>query len=168
MTNAAAPGLRLGNTARALWRYAWPLPYTLAGLLLALPVLLCAGQARRVAGVLEVSGGLLGRWSAHTRWLPFGVQAITLGHVIVGSSAAVLSSLRAHEHAHVRQYERWGVLFMPAYVASSVWQLLRGRHVYRDNVFERQARRVEGCLRMAVEVPAFHPLSGPPPGSGRQ
>ncbi len=32
-----------------------------------------------------------------------------------------------------------GVLFLPAYFASSLWQLARGRRCYRDNWFERQA-----------------------------
>jgi hypothetical protein len=40
---------------------------------------------------------------------------------------------------HVTQYEVWGPLFLPAYLASSFWQLARGRHVYRDNFFERRA-----------------------------
>ena len=51
----------------------------------------------------------------------------------------MLSSLRAHEQVHVRQYERWGLFFVPAYLVSSLWQLLRGRHIYRDNCFEREA-----------------------------
>jgi hypothetical protein len=130
----------------ALLRYAWPLPYTLAGWLLALPVLLGGGRARRIDGVWEVSGGQLGRWAEHTRCLPYGVLAITLGHVIVGASPALLARLRAHEHVHVRQYERWGLLFVPAYAASSLWQCLRGGHPYLDNAFERQARRLAGPL----------------------
>jgi hypothetical protein len=59
--------------------------------------------------------------------------------VVLGSSPQMLAALRSHEQVHVRQYERWGVLFVPAYLASSAWQLLRGRHVYRDNWFEREA-----------------------------
>jgi hypothetical protein len=43
---------------------------------------------------------------------------------------------------HVRQYERWGVLFFPLYAASSLWQLARGRDPYRDNRFEREAFRL--------------------------
>ena len=93
---------------------------------------------QRVQGCLEFSGGALGRWAGGGVG-PFGVTAITLGHVVLGSSPHMLAALRSHEHVHVRQYERWGVLFVPAYLASSAWQLLRGRHVYRDNWFERQA-----------------------------
>ena len=46
----------------------------------------------------------------------------------------------AHEQAHVRQYERWGVFFFVAYPAASLWQLLRCRRPYIDNWFEVQAR----------------------------
>ena len=34
---------------------------------------------------------------------------------------------------------RLGALFVPAYLAASVWQGLRGGAPYRDNVFEREA-----------------------------
>ncbi|MDO8964417.1 MAG: hypothetical protein Q7W30_08015 [Coriobacteriia bacterium] len=44
-----------------------------------------------------------------------------------------------HEHVHVRQYERWGPFFLPAYAISSLVQLARGGDPYRDNRFERQA-----------------------------
>jgi hypothetical protein len=54
-----------------------------------------------------------------------------------------LHRLRTHEHEHVRQYERWGVLFFAAYPLSSLWQLLRGHRPYMDNWFEIQARARE-------------------------
>ena len=129
------------------WRHAWPGPWSLLGLACAVPALLAGAQARRVAGVLEVSGGRLGRLADAGR-LPFGVSAITLGHVVLGSSAAVRDALRAHEHAHVRQYERWGLFFVPAYLADSLWQGLRGGHAYRDNRFEREARHAEHAGRL--------------------
>jgi len=66
-------------------------------------------------------------------------RAITLGHVILATDKATLSAAREHEHVHVRQYERWGPLFLPAYIISSGWQILLGRRIYRDNYFERQA-----------------------------
>ena len=64
---------------------------------------------------------------------------MTLGHVILGASEADLDAARRHEQVHVRQYERWGPLFIPAYLAASAWLWLRGRDPYRDNPFERQA-----------------------------
>jgi hypothetical protein len=124
------------------WRYLWPAPWSLLGLLVALLALLLGARARRVDGVLEVSGGWLGRRAARGVG-PFKVLAITLGHVVLGSSAAVLHSLRAHERVHVHQYERWGPLLVPAYLADSLWQALRGRHPYRDNRFERPAFAAE-------------------------
>jgi hypothetical protein len=105
--------------------------------MLALPMLVTGARVRAQHGVLEVA------WR-HGPWLaraPF--VAITFGHMVLGRSHAELSRLRAHEHAHVRQYERWGVLFLLLYPASSVWQLLRGRRPYLDNVFEVDARAVE-------------------------
>jgi hypothetical protein len=121
-----------------LWRYAWPSPWSALGLVLGAVLCLLGGRMQRVQGTLEISGGALGRWAGGGVG-PFGVTAITLGHVVLGSSPQMLAALRSHEQVHVRQYERWGVLFVPAYLASSAWQLLRGRHVYRDNWFEREA-----------------------------
>ena len=122
----------------ACWRWLWPSPWTVLGLLLGLLVCALGGRCRRVQGALEISGGRLGAW-AGAGVGPFGVTALTLGHVILGSSAQMLDGLRAHEQVHVRQYERWGMFFVPAYLGSSLWQLLHGRHVYRDNCFEREA-----------------------------
>jgi hypothetical protein len=55
-----------------------------------------------------------------------------------------LAQTRAHERAHVRQYERWGIFFLPAYLLASAGAWLRGAAPYADNVFERQARRQAG------------------------
>ena len=123
---------------RSLWSYAWAGPNSLIGLALAGVMILFGGAPRRTAGVLEVGGGLIGAWLGPTRIaLPW--RAITLGHVILGIDALALEQSRAHELVHVRQYEQWGPLFLPAYVASSLWQLACGRRCYRDNWFERQA-----------------------------
>jgi hypothetical protein len=91
--------------------------------------------------VLEVGGGSIGR---ATSFLPRSLRfsAITFGHVIIGVSHEILADCRAHEHIHVRQYERWGVVFFPLYLGSSIWQMLCGRSPYWDNHFERQARSV--------------------------
>jgi hypothetical protein len=40
---------------------------------------------------------------------------------------------------HVRQYERWGVLFVPVYLLCSAVLWVRGKRPYHDNPFERQA-----------------------------
>ena len=128
-----------------LLRYLWVSPATLVGLLVAVFALLGGGRARRIQGVLEVGGGRLHHLVAR---LPEGLRfgAITLGHVIVGRDDAALERARSHEQVHVRQYERWGIFFFPAYLGSSLLQWLRGRDPYRDNCFEveafaREARR---------------------------
>ena len=69
---------------------------------------------------------------------------MTLGHVIIGRDEHCLDSCRSHEQAHVRQVERWGGAFIPAYVAASLWAWSRGKHYYLDNWFERDARRACG------------------------
>ena len=119
-------------------RYVWASPNTLLGLVFGLFVLAFGGRLRVASGVVEISGGGVGRLVAALR-PAFPFRAITFGHVILGVSAADLDDVREHEHVHVAQYERWGPAFLFAYVASSAWQLLRGRRVYRDNSFEREA-----------------------------
>jgi hypothetical protein len=91
-----------------------------------------------VAGALEVSGGAIGRVSG---WLPdlYRFSAITFGHVILGTDERGLEECREHEQIHVRQYERWGALFLPLYLGSSLVAWLRGGDPYFDNVFEREA-----------------------------
>ena len=121
-----------------LLRYAWASPATAVGLLFSIVALFAGAKPRRVDGVFEVAGGRLRRLTAA---LPFFARfaAITFGHVIIGLDHTVLRRVRAHELVHVRQYERWGVLFFPLYVLSSLVQLLCGRDPYRDNAFEREA-----------------------------
>lgn len=72
-----------------------------------------------------------------------GTLAVTLGHVILGRSAAALDLARSHELVHVRQYERWGPLMGPAYLLASAVLRLAGRDWYRDNPFEREAHALE-------------------------
>ena len=118
-------------------RYVWAAPCTLLGLAFAaLPLAFGFAKARRIEGVVEIA--LLEASRSTRRWLPF--NAITFGHCVLGTGAAELDRLRRHEHAHVRQYERWGVLFFAAYPLASAWQWLRGGRPYRDNCFEVQAR----------------------------
>ena len=135
--------------ANVLIRYAWAFPATAAGLLFA-ALALCAGATIRFAdGVIEVAGGRIDR---AVSLLPACARfvAITFGHVIIGTDHTVLRRVRSHEHVHVRQYERWGPLFVPLYVGSSLMQLLRGRDPYMDNHFEREAH-ARGAER--IEIP---------------
>jgi hypothetical protein len=124
----------------ALLRYLWAAPSTAIGLglsVLAFP----KGRIAVFEGVIEAHGPLL-RWVL-TRVAPppGGIAAITLGHVVLACDRRALEQTRSHERVHVRQYERWGPFFLPAYAAASLWALARGRHPYVDNWFEREARR---------------------------
>jgi hypothetical protein len=118
--------------------YLWWAPNTALGCaaaLLALP----GGRLRIVDGVLEAHGPVL---AGALRWLvPLagGAAALTIGHVVLGVSAEALARSRAHERVHVRQYERWGPFFIPAYLAASAWTWLGGHDPYYDNRFERAA-----------------------------
>ncbi len=121
-----------------LWRYLWPLPITLFGLILAGIVKASGGACQRYGNALEASNGAASRllWLMNSRG---NIEAITLGHVILARDPATAERLRIHEHTHVRQYERWGVIFPFAYLASSALAVVKGGDAYRDNVFEREA-----------------------------
>lgn len=130
----------MARSARLL-RYLWAAPNTVLGLVLGGVAMLLGATAQRHRGVLEICGGRAGLAVAK---LPpaLGFSAMTLGHVILAVDRSALVQLRMHERVHVRQYERWGPLFLPAYLLSSLLQLLRGRNPYRENHFERQAYAV--------------------------
>ena len=123
--------------------YLWALPVTMLGMLVALIARSSGGALQRVDGVLEAAGG----WPAWVlrHGLPFSgaVAAITLGHVVVGVSLAALTATRAHERAHVRQFERWGLLLLVLYPLAGLLAWVRGGHPYRDNHFECEARVAE-------------------------
>jgi hypothetical protein len=59
-----------------------------------------------------------------------------------------LAAARSHEHVHVSSTKAWGPFFLFAYAGSSLWQLLRGRRIYRDNFFERQAYAADAPSRL--------------------
>ena len=122
---------------RAL-QYLWAAPATAVGLFLLLAAQAAGARSRIVDGTVEVSGSCVKRAvQALPRCLQF--HAITFGHVIIGVDDAQLAACRDHERVHVRQYERWGLLFFPLYLGSSLVQWLRGRDPYRDNRFEVEA-----------------------------
>jgi len=123
-------------------RRLWAGPASLIGLVFVPLARVTGGRVRIVRGVVEASGGLLAPLlSRGNPWFP--IQAITLGHVVLGVSAETLERCRAHELVHVRQYERWGPLFPLLYLASSAAALGRGRGGYAGNAFEREAFAAE-------------------------
>ena len=119
--------------------YVWASPTTMLGLLLVGLALAGRGRVARVAGVIEAHGGWVRRLLESVVPLRGGADALTLGHVVVGRTAESLERYRAHERVHVRQCERWGPLFVPAYACASLWAWARGGDPYRDNPFEREA-----------------------------
>jgi len=119
-------------------RYLWASPATFFGLVVA-GALLRRGHLAVVDGVVEAHGPMLHNALTHCTLLAGGVDAMTLGHVVIGRNARALEMTRAHERVHVRQYEVWGPLFIPAYFLAGIYALIRGGHPYFDNPFERQA-----------------------------
>ena len=132
----------------------WAAPATALGL-----ACIAAGcrhaSVRYVDGVIEACGPSIAWGLRHLTLIDGGASALTLGHVVLARDAETLEWTRTHERVHVRQYERWGVLFVPAYVIASIWAAARGRHFYFDNPFEAEA--------FAIEVPA---LTSPVPLAG--
>jgi hypothetical protein len=123
-------------------RYLWALPTTVVGLLF-VPAALPAGGMQIVEGVLEVHGPVIAAMLQHVVPLRGGAAAITFGHVILGCDRASLERTRLHERVHVRQCERWGPAFIPAYLVAGAWAWVQGRGAYDGNWFEDEARRFE-------------------------
>jgi hypothetical protein len=122
---------------RSAIAYLWVAPVTLFGLVLALIAYCLGASVKRRFGVLEVAGNTR---TPIPRSISSRFEAITLGHVILGRNHGTLTRYRSHEHVHVRQYERWGVMFPVLYVLASFKALLTGKRFYWDNVFEVEAR----------------------------
>ena len=119
--------------------YLWALPTTSVGLLATGLTLMSGGRARWHTGVLEVYGGFSAYLLRKLVPLPGGASAMTLGHVVIARDPASHTRTRAHERIHVRQCERWGPFFIPAYLLASLVLRMRGKDAYYDNPFEREA-----------------------------
>src|SRR5262245_23397551 len=145
--------MKILRALRQIAVYVWVAPNTLLGLLAGVLVLGFGGRLRFERGVVEFSSGALGVVAGRLpRSLSF--RAMTLCHVMLGIGESELAQACDHEHVDVRQYEVWGPLFLFAYAASSIWQVLHGRHAYSDNFFERQAYAIEehGPARTAAAL----------------
>ncbi|MGB0766883.1 MAG: hypothetical protein ACPGYV_04160 [Phycisphaeraceae bacterium] len=121
--------------------YLWAGPNTLVGLAWALLARVTGGGWSLHSGVVEAYGGWASWLLRRMLFVKGGALAITIGHVVLSQTRAGLDATREHERVHVRQYERWGPLFLPAYYGAGLWQWLRGRDPYRDNPFEVEAYR---------------------------
>jgi len=122
----------------------WALPNTAIGLCIGFTGIAFGGKMQRVGRVIEFYDGGI-QWLLQR--LPNGkfTLALTLGHTILGQTEASLGVAREHELVHVRQYERWGPFFLPAYGLASLWMWVTGRRPYRDNPFEREAYDHDAC-----------------------
>jgi len=132
--------------------YVWAFPNTLIGLL---AVCLARFGKGSEANNIKIVDGVI---EAHSGWLPklfkflvlftpiSGIAAITLGHVTIGQNQNELDRCRKHEQVHVRQYERWGIFFLPAYFASSFVAFLKNKDPYLDNVFEVEAYAIDNLV----------------------
>ena len=87
-------------------------------------------------------------WPARLRWR---YRAITFGHVVLAVDELDDATFE-HELVHVRQYERWGPLLVPLYVAWAFWMWMIGRDPYRDNPFEVTARRARLHRRLHLPI----------------
>ncbi|HTL28020.1 MAG TPA: hypothetical protein VL282_02315 [Tepidisphaeraceae bacterium] len=119
--------------------YLWALPTTMIGLIFVPLAMLTRGGVHVVSGVIEVHGGAVAVFLRRCTLLPNGASAMTLGHVVLGRDQSLLDATRDHERVHVRQAERWGPFFIPAYLTASLVQWARGKRAYDDNPFEREA-----------------------------
>jgi hypothetical protein len=140
----------------------WAAPCTALGLVIGAVPLAFGGRLARADGTLEITHReRLAECGLIARALPF--RAIVFGHVILAVTGEELERIRGHERVHVAQYERWGALFILAYGASGLWQLLRGRRPYWDNAFEVEARRLEAASAFAqARVEPACTFGGPP------
>lgn len=124
-----------------LARWLWASPWTLLGLMIGGAALLGKGGVQRRQGIVEFHGPAIA-WVLSWPRRGMHFSAMTLGHVVVGRSVEALDTAREHELVHVRQYERWGPLFVPVYLICSLAIYFRGGDPYRDNPFEREAYRI--------------------------
>lgn len=116
----------------------WAAPASVLGLLLGILAVVSGGRLCRRGRVIEIQGGLARKF---LETFPGEPIAMTLGHTVIGRTAAALDVTRQHELVHVRQYERWGPLLIPSYLLCSLWLWLTGKDPYRGNPFEAQAFR---------------------------
>ena len=134
---AGPTATRTGPTA-TLARRLWTLPNTILGLAL--------GALTFQVPRLEPPGVVVFDRSARGfSWilaLVFRKTAVTYGHCVI-SARPLEGRVLQHELHHVRQYERWGPLYIPAYL---VLFAVRG---YRRHPFELSADAAAGAAPAA-------------------
>ena len=151
---------RSGEWARLIcmlrWiTWIWALPITLPGLMLwLLARLRFGGSNARVVWVqglpvFSVQGSCARKF---LQFYPFfEPDALCIGCVVLARDEDMLKHLWVHELVHVRQAQRWGILFPVLYLAASAWAACRGRDAYYDNPFEQEALQAERMARENVQ-----------------
>jgi len=115
----------------------WTLPNTLLGFAL-LPF---TGKSDRQGGlhfIAELDSALDKTFNR------LRISAMTLGECVLYRCGGFNPVTYEHECEHIRQYKLWGPMFLPAYLVASVVSRVKHGNWYRDNFFERAARRVAG------------------------
>ena len=105
--------------------YLWALPTTLLGLWLLPVALVTGGSFQVVEGVLEIHGGAVAWLLRHATLLEGVRPPMTFGHVVLGAMRPSRHSPAITSAVHVAQAERWGPLFIPAYLLGSALALVR-------------------------------------------
>jgi hypothetical protein len=133
--------MRLSTLLVTSWRYFWPLPYTILGLMVFLVPIRGSRSLLFHRGTVGVIGPAVERLLVRAPVLG-GAAAMTFGHAILARDRETFFSTWNHERIHVDQYQRWGWLFVPMYLGVSVWLMLIRKDPYWDNPFELEARRL--------------------------
>ena len=138
------------NVLLKILKIIWTSPNSALGLLVSLLGVPFGTRGQVREGCLEFYGGLV---TAILRRVPIGggTAAMTLGHTILGQSRFDLDRCRDHEQVHVRQYERWGPFFLPAYLGWSLLLWLQKKDAYLDNPFEVEAYGIADPRNPVIE-----------------
>jgi hypothetical protein len=131
----------MGSRWMQILRFAWASPYTLLGLACYLVPWKGQRWLVRHRGTIGIVGPGIEKLLLRAP-IPGGAAALTLGHSILATSHETFLDTWEHERIHVLQYERWGPLFVPAYLLCGLWQKVHGKDPYMDNPFEIEARRL--------------------------
>jgi hypothetical protein len=141
------------NKTIKLLKILWTSPNSLLGLSIGIFGLCFGGRAQFRRGCVEFYGGLVTRM-LNSSMFGGGAAAMTLGHTILGQSRGW-----EHELVHVRQYERWGPFFLPAYLGWSAVLWIQKKDYYFDNPFEIEAYSIADPRRNSPHDSSITDLS---------
>ena len=145
-----------------VFSYFWAAPTTAFGIVIVGFTAATGGTVYVLGGIIEAHGGFATTFLRYVTGLALrgGAGAMTLGHVVIGRDQDCLDRTRAHERIHVKQCEKWGPLFIPAYLIASAWAWLLGKDAYRANRFEREAFRAEERPDVVPGAQWIPPIAG--------